>query len=288
MGATVTFHSYKGGTGKTSFAIGVAQAFAREGKRVCLMDLDFRGPTIAFAYNLRTSHNWTNDYLNGTCGVDKVLVDVSDEFRVKGQLLIAPANYDTEAIRDMSAKDRKWEMRALGRLLALRISLLKDLKLDYLLLDASSGLAYSSINAVVCADVVTVVNTAEVTQAEGTRLMLREFYDLFEKKTSIVLNKVPTKGQSLTDVEMSKRVEYENLYKLPVLGVMPCFCELLEAGLDPSFLQKKPRHLYVKILGETASRIASFASGESVIRKDSELMKIYREQFIKKVTGVVT
>jgi MinD-like ATPase involved in chromosome partitioning or flagellar assembly len=251
------------------------------------MDLDFRGPNIAFAYNLRTGHNWTNDYLNGTCDIDKVLVDVSDKFGVKGQLLIAPANFDTEAIRDMPSKERRWEMRALGRLLVLRNSLFEDLKLDYLLLDACSGIAYSSINAVVCADVVTVVNTTEAAQAEGTRIMLGELYDLFKKKAGIVLNKVPTKGLSLTDVETARRVEYENLYKLPVLGVMPCFCELLEAGLDPSFLQENPRHLYVKILREIASRIASFASGELTIRKDSELMEIYREQFVKKVTGVV-
>lgn len=254
---------------------------------MCLIDLDFRGPSIAFAYNLRTGHNWTNDYLDGICGIDNVVVDVSNKFEVKGQLLIAPANFDTEAIRDMSSKERKWEMRALGRLLALRNNLLEDLKLDYLILDACSGLAYSSINAVVCADLVTVVNTTEVAQAEGTRIMLRELYDLFNKKTGILLNKVPMKGRSLTDVETARRVEYENLYKLPVLGVMPCFCELLEAGLDPSFLQENPRHLYVKILGEIASQIASFASGDLIIRKDSELMKIYREQFLKKVTGLV-
>jgi hypothetical protein len=103
-----------------------------------------------------------------------------------------------------------------------------------------------------------------------------------------VLNKVPTKGRSLTDVETAKKVEYENLYRLPVLGVIPCFCELLEAGLNPSFLQENPRHLYVKILAEIASQIATFASGDLIIRKDSDLMKIYREQFIKKVSGVLT
>jgi septum site-determining protein MinD len=286
LGAIITFHSYKGGTGKTSLAVGIAQTLALEGKRVCLVDLDFRGPNIAFAFDLRTKKNWTNDYLNGVCEIEKVLVDTSDEYGLKGQLLIAPANYNTESIREISSKDRKWEMRALGRLLALRNSLLQNLKLDYVIFDTCSGLAYSSINAVVCADLVAVVNTTDDAQVEGTHIMLRELYDLFEKKTCILLNKVPTKGQSLTDVETAKRVEYENLYNLPVLSVVPCFCELL-AGLDPSFLPKNPRHLYTKILAETVSRIESFASGELVIRKDNELMKIYREQFIKKVTGVV-
>jgi MinD-like ATPase involved in chromosome partitioning or flagellar assembly len=267
--------------------MGVAHVLSQSGKRVCLVDLDFRAPSIAFAYNLRKNAYWTNDYLNGDCSIEKVLIDVSDRYKHDGQLLIAPANYSTEAIRDITSKDRKWEMRSLGRLLRLRNSLLSDLNLDYCIYDACSGLSYSSINAVVCADSVIVVNVTDETQSEGTRLMLEDLYNLFQKKTGMLVNKVAIGDKSLTEMETIKTVEFERLYNLPVLGVIPCFCDLQEHGIDPLFVVKKPKHLYSKIISEIALRIDAFTSGDLVVRKDREIMKIYKERFIKKVTGVV-
>jgi len=90
----------------------------------------------------------------------------------------------------MSAKDRKWEMRALGRLLSLRNSLLNEQKFDYLFFDTSPGLQYSSINVIVTADFVVVATTGDRSDVDGTRRMLRELYNLFEKKTGLVINKV--------------------------------------------------------------------------------------------------
>ncbi|MCJ7719154.1 AAA family ATPase, partial [Candidatus Bathyarchaeota archaeon] len=144
MGRMVAVHSYKGGTGKTLFSINLAAILAKRGKKVCLFDLDFRAPSLATILTVGNPEHWMNDYLNGTCDVDKVLIDFSDRVNSKNRLFVAPANPATEAIRDMSAKDRKWEMRALGRLLALRNSLLTENAFDYLIFDTSPGLQYSS------------------------------------------------------------------------------------------------------------------------------------------------
>jgi len=59
---------------------------------------------------------------------------------MEGKLLVGLANPSTEAIRDMEAKDRKWEMEALGRLLALKTVLLKEQDFDYMFFDTSPGL----------------------------------------------------------------------------------------------------------------------------------------------------
>ena len=46
MGKIIAFHSYKGGTGKTLLSINLAATYAKNGKDVCLLDLDFRAPSL--------------------------------------------------------------------------------------------------------------------------------------------------------------------------------------------------------------------------------------------------
>jgi septum site-determining protein MinD len=284
----ITLHSYKGGTGKTFLAIALAQMLAMKGRKVCLLDLDFRAPNIGFAFGIKGSEYWLNDYLNGVCDIERVLIDVTDKYwsKNKGQLLVGPANPNTEAIRDMSSKDRKWEMRSLGRLLALKNSLLNNMGMDYLIFDASSGLSYSSINAVVASDIALVINTIDRVLDEGTQRMVRELYDLFDKKAYVILNKVPIRTRSLTEMDARLRSKYEKMFALPILASIPCFCEILEAGVTNSFIKVKPNHLFTKLLEEIALEIDSLSSGRSIRRKDSEIIRMYEEQFIKKVTGV--
>jgi len=251
----VAVHSYKGGTGKTLLSVNLAAAFAKRGKKVCLFDLDFRAPSLFTTLKAEKVECWLNDYLNGTCEIDKVLTDLSDRLQENGKFFVGLANPATEAIRDMSSKDRKWEMRALGRLLALRNALLDDKEFDYLIFDTSPGLQYSSINAIVTADLVVVATTFDRSDVDGTRRMLEELYNLFEKKTALVLNKVLDSTTKSKKDEMQKNVK--SVYQVPLLGVIPCFCDVLRAEGSVIFVQDKPEHPFAKILGEMANRIDS-------------------------------
>jgi septum site-determining protein MinD len=153
----------------------------------------------------------------------------------------------------MSAKDRKWEMRALGRLLSLRNTLLNEQKFDYLIFDTSPGLQYSSINAIVTADFVVVATTGDRSDVNGTKRMLAELYNLFEKKTGLVINKVLDTASKSKSVEMAKKVR--ETYHVPLLGMVPCFCEILRAEGNYIFPQDKPDHPFTKILAEMAGKI---------------------------------
>ena len=237
MGKIVAFHSYKGGTGKTLLSINIAAIYAKRGKSVCLFDLDFRAPSLHAAFGSDVPEYWLNEYLNGTCNIKKTLIDLSQQHGNGGRFYAGLANPTTEAIRDMSAKDRKWEMRALGRLLSLKNSMLNDMHLDYLIFDTSPGLQYSSINAIVSADVVLVVTSLDTSDIKGTQRMTHELYDLFEKKTGILLNKVL---RETVATESQKRSLYEklnNLHTLPILEVIPCFCDILKAGGTQIFVE---------------------------------------------------
>src|SRR3989337_3239095 len=225
MSKIIAIHSYKGGTGKTLLSVNLAAILAKRGKKVCLFDLDFRAPSLFAVLKVDNAECWLNDYLNGTCEINKVLIDLSSRVKGNGKFFTALANPATEAIRDMSAKDRKWEMRALGRLLSLRNTLLSDKEFDYLIFDTSPGLQYSSINAIVTADYVVVATTGDRSDVDGTRRMLRELYNLFEKKTGLVLNKVLVSASKSKRKEMKSKVN--TIYQVPMLGLVPCFCEIL-------------------------------------------------------------
>lgn len=255
MGKIMAIHSYKGGTGKTLTSINLAATFANQGRKVSLLDLDFRAPSLHAPFKYMDSKYWLNDYLNGVCEIDKTLIDLTDRYFKRGQLMVGLANPATEAIRDISAKDRKWEMRALGRLLSLKNSLLNDMEIDYIIFDTSPGLQYSSINAIVAADIVLVVTTIDMSDVEGTRRMTHELYDLFEKKTGIILNKMPIEMLSSPKDVDKIRENYEKLHGLPVIGVVPCFCDILRSGGTQLFVQEKPEHPFTKILAEIAAKV---------------------------------
>lgn len=253
MSKILAVHSYKGGTGKTSMSVNIAATLAKNGKKVCLFDLDFRAPSLFAILKAQNVETWFNDYLNNTCEIDKAIVDMSSRIPGGGKFYACLANPSTEAIRDMSSKDRKWEMRALGRILALRESLLRDQKFDYLVFDTSPGLQYSSINAIVAADFVVVATTGDRSDVDGTKRMLAELYNLFEKKTGLVLNKVLDPSLSSRKTEMQAKIKAD--YKVPLLGMVPCFCEVLRAEGNFIFAQDKPDHPFTKIVAEMVKKI---------------------------------
>jgi len=258
MGKIIAVHSYKGGTGKTALSVNLAAIYARRGKKVCLMDLDFRAPSLHVLFKDYKAEYWLNDYLNGVCEIDKVLIDASRDHGNGGKLIVALANPSTEAIRDMTAKDRKWEMKALGRLLSLRSSILNDDDFDYLLFDTSPGLQYSSINAIVSADVALVVTSLDASDINGSQRMTSELYELFEKKTGILVNKVVADYLSSKEEQKKFNKYIKSIHTLPILATVPCYCEVLRAAGDFIFSEEKPDHPFTKNIEKLATAVEKF------------------------------
>jgi len=255
MAKIVAVHSYKGGTGKTLLSLNLAVLYANRGKNVCLLDLDFRAPSLHSILKVKNAEYWVNDYLNGVYDIKKVLVDLSKTHAKRGRLLVGLANPSTEAIREMSAKDRKWEMKALGRLLSLKNSLLNDMEIDYIIFDTSPGLQYSSINAIVSADIVLVVSGMDISDIKGTQRMIDELYDLFEKKTGLIMNKIFADFLSTKGHRQDLAKKLMNNSNLPIVDMIPCFCDILRTGGTKLFANEDPDHPFVKILNRIATTV---------------------------------
>jgi MinD-like ATPase involved in chromosome partitioning or flagellar assembly len=225
--------------------------FADKGKKVCLLDLDLRAPSLNSTFH-NSNNYWMNDYLNKACKIDSILTECTPNYIKEGQLFVGLADPSTEAIRDMSSKDRKWGMKALGRLLSLKASLLKDMGFDYVIVDSSPGLQYSSINAIVVADMVLVVTSIDRSDVEGTQRMIRDLYDLYEKKTGIIVNKVP---QTI----LSDRTHIKlDTHQLPIVDIIPCSCDVLRSGGEYLFAFEKTEHPFTQELRKIAAKIEQF------------------------------
>ena len=80
--------------------------------------------------------------------------------------------------------------------------------------------------------------------------MIRELYELFNKKTGVILNKVPFDFLPLENLE--RRLEP---LQLPIVEAIPCSCDILSSEGAYFFTSKKPNHVFTKTLQKIVTRI---------------------------------
>ena len=189
----LAFHSSRGGTGKTVIATNLAVIWANKGLKIALLDLDFRAPSLASAFSKAIKKSpdcWLNEFLSGRCKINQILIDVSSMYELKGKLYLGLANPSIEAIRNTMDKSRAWEVSAVKRLFSMRKTLFKEMEIDYIILDTSPGLQYSSINAVVSSDISILITTNDEVDLLGTKNLIDYLYLELEKNHIVLINKL--------------------------------------------------------------------------------------------------
>jgi MinD-like ATPase involved in chromosome partitioning or flagellar assembly len=205
-------HSYRGGTGKTLLSTNLAASYAKK-EKVCLLDYDFRAPSLHGMFKGSAPDYWVNDFLNDECEIEEVLCEVFPNLHV------GFACPDAEAIRDMVGKSRTWETEALNKTVSLKQSL-TDKGFSKLVFDTPPGLAYASINAVIASDVIALVMRMESLDIIGTKEMVKGIYELLEKPSFVIVNMVlPAQKEVLTPT-------IEKIFGKQVLDYIPCLCDV--------------------------------------------------------------
>lgn len=262
LGKTLAFHSYKGGTGKTTLVSNLAALYAKTGKKICLLDFDLYAPSLSTYFRKMPSF-YLNDLLKGEADISDVLVDLSAEIAGNGKLLIGFSSPKKEDINEIEIKhELKWQLAAMRRLLSAKNQLFEDQKIDYLLLDTSPGIRYWSINALAAADTLLLVMKISDMDVEGTKRMVRDIYDSlkrFGSKYFLILNKVPGASPAFenrngTDFA-AKVVELEKEIESRVVGSIPCFCDVQFNTHEFISSVRKPEHPFSKKLIDLAEGI---------------------------------
>jgi len=258
-GKIISIHSSRGGTGKTVIATNLAATYANKGLNVALLDLDFRAPSLidVFSKGIKNPVRcWLNDFLDGKCNAEQALTDVSEAYHLKGKLLVGFASPAIGAIRNIMDKSRAWEVTAVKRLFSLRSALFNEMGVDCCVFDTSPGIQYTSINAVVSSDIAVVVATMDSLELKGLESMLQELYNAFSKKTVVLINKAFSESQSWSSEEQKALAcNMEKALKHPVIGVIPCYCDVLQAKRTSLLAVDKPYHPFLRNLEEVAEKL---------------------------------
>ncbi|MCW4029107.1 MAG: AAA family ATPase [Candidatus Bathyarchaeota archaeon] len=246
---TFAFHSYKGGSGKTTLITNIAALYAKSGLNVGLMDFDLYAPSL-FSYFKKTPELYLNDLLSGDAQISDVVVDLSSELNLGGKFLVGFSSPRKEDINQIEIKfDTKWQLQALKRFLSAKRELFEEHNLDYLFLDTSPGIRYWAINILATADYLFLLLKDSDIDIEGTRKMINDIYDSlsrFGSKYYLILNKVPGAMQnggvySVSD-EKAWIAELERVVGAKVVGSIPCFCDIQFSRHEFLFSINQPKH----------------------------------------------
>ena len=207
----IAFHSYKGGTGKTTIGANFAALLARKGYRVFLLDLDVYAPSLQTYFNEKKPKKWINDFLFGNAEVDDILMDLTPTIRnygnsnissspsstdkPNGKLMAGFSNSKREEIYKLESggKQENSKMQLLRKFILLREQLLSSHDADYIIIDTSPGIRYWSINALAVADILFLTLKMDELDVEGTKTIAQEIYSSFTRhgtKSYLLLNRV--------------------------------------------------------------------------------------------------
>jgi chromosome partitioning protein len=221
----IAFHSYKGGTGKTTIAANCAALLATKGYRVCLLDLDVYAPSLQSYFKIKPE-NWLNDFLYSNTDIQNIMIDFTQVTRQKtntfanggntmsgpfktlseesiqgknssnireGRLWIGFCNNRKEDIQRLESGTNETKREIFRKLVFLREKLISNYSLDYLIVDTSPGIRYWSLSVLAIADIFLLTLKMGDLDIEGTKVMANEIYSNFTKggsRSFLVCNRV--------------------------------------------------------------------------------------------------
>lgn len=204
MTKCVAFHSYKGGTGKSTISSNLSATLARKGFTAVLLDLDVYAPSLQDYFQWQPKKS-INDYLFENANVDEVIQDLTgvlnkfpsdngEQLEPKGKLFVGFSSTSKEEIYklDGAVRQEGSKIQLLRKFLMLREEIVSKYNADYIIIDTSPGIRYWSINSLAIADTILLSLKLDGIDLKGTRLLAKEIYESLTKlgtKSYLLLNR---------------------------------------------------------------------------------------------------
>jgi chromosome partitioning protein len=171
---TITVFTFKGGTGKSTSALNIADCLARKGNRVLLADLDSQRTLSAFVGKDSLPEGHALDWLSGKA-IEPICLDDAKPQR----LWIIPGCFHVNQV-DLSARN----VVAAGLK-----SLTTSHAFDYVILDCATGLTPLNVQAVLAADRILIPTLSEMASLKGlaeTAMLIRGDAENADKPIDVI------------------------------------------------------------------------------------------------------
>jgi MinD-like ATPase involved in chromosome partitioning or flagellar assembly len=249
MSRIVSIHSFRGGTGKSNTAASVAALLAQQGRRVGVVDTDIQSPGVHVLFGFdedRMVHS-LNDYLWGRCPIRETSHDVTPAAVSAGggRIYLIPSSLKAGEIARVLR-----EGYDVGLLNDGFHTLVRDLRLDVLLIDTHPGMNEETLLSIAISDALAVILRPDHQDYQGTAVTVEVARKLGVPRMVLVVNKVPPAWD-----RAAIRARVEQTYGCPVAGIMPHSDEMMVLASAGIFALEHPAHPVTATLKEIAAAL---------------------------------
>ena len=249
MATIVSFHSFRGGTGKSNTTANLSAVTAARGLRVGVIDADIQSPGIHVLFGLagESGHASLNDFLWHDRPISEVVLDVTDRVGGMdgGRLYLIPSSMEPGAITRVLRDG--YDARRLTQ--GIR-ELVDQLSLDVLFIDTHPGLNEETLLSLVVSDILVIVMRPDRQDFEGTGITARVARELEVPEILIVVNKMPTAFDREKVADLVRAT-----YDCEVAAVLPHSDDLMRLGSEGVFSLRNPDHELTAMYRTLANRI---------------------------------
>lgn len=283
----IAFHSYKGGTGKSTMSSNIAALLTRRGLNVLLLDMDVYAPSLQTYFNT-SPDKWINDFLFEVADFEEVVYDLtnkvekfSEEFKHNenlkmGKLFVSFSNSSKNEIAklDGAIRSDSSKIELLRKFIHIKEEMASKKNIDYIIIDTSPGIRYWSINSLAIADMILLSLKMDGIDIAGTRRMASEIYSSFMKlgvKSYLLLNRVagyclppnlqdysytPETNYAVVLNEQSQTIEkLKKDLAMDVMSSVPCYCDIQFDSSEFMTVLKHPKHPFTAKMNELIDKI---------------------------------
>ncbi|HVU13716.1 MAG TPA: MinD/ParA family protein [Phototrophicaceae bacterium] len=260
MSKIISVHSFRGGTGKSNTTANLSALFAAKGLRVGVIDTDINSPGIHVLFGLNEDDikYSLNDYLWGKCEIEKAAHDVTALLNSSaqggpgavppnGKVFLIPSSIKVGEIARILR-----EGYDVGLLNDGFQNLVRELKLDVLLIDTHPGLNEETLLSVAISDALAIIMRPDQQDYQGTGVTVEVARKLDVPRMLLIVNKTPP---SLNFDEVKARVEAT--YNCPVGAVLPHSDEMMVLASSGVFVLRYPDHPITQKLRKVADTLLS-------------------------------
>ncbi|MEA2070523.1 MAG: ParA family protein [Asgard group archaeon] len=241
----IVYHSYKGGTGKTTLAINTAMYLARKGYKTLAIDADLKAPTFDSIFEgIKPKHRFNEifddvEQKKQNKKGSNPISEIPTPSLINNNLDLIFANPKPKFGKGLLSLDKDYHAKALKKLVETKKQF-EQLGYKYVIMDTSPSLNLFSINTLIIAEAAIIVLRPNRYGIAGTTFLLKEIYSMLgiiDRRDFLLFNQVvPGTPKRLLE---KWETHFKENFNVETLGMLPCNCSIALKMLFGNFIIEK-------------------------------------------------